>query len=105
MCKGKDDHVKKKFRILEKRYSDGRVGFFPQSGDWWHGWRYFADNSSCRAWDEPHLWVSYDTYEEAEKWIRREMAAAREIAEGKRPRPSFPHVFATDTIPHPIEEE
>lgn len=97
--------MKKKFRILEKRYSDGGVGFFPQSGDWWHGWRYFADNSSCRAWDEPHLWLSYDTYEEAEKWIRREMAAAREIAEGKRSRPSFPHVFATESIPHPIEEE
>jgi hypothetical protein len=97
--------LKKKYRILEKRYSDGGVGFFPQRGDWWHGWRYFADNSSRRGWDEPNSWLSYDTYEEAEQWLRREMAASREIAEGKRPKPSFPHVFAIKSIPHPVEEK
>lgn len=37
--------------------------------------------------------------------LKREMAAGREIAERKRPRPSFPHVFATESIPHPVEEE
>ena len=96
--------LKKKYRILEKRYSDGNVGFFPQRGDWWHGWMYFADNSSCRGCDEPGSWISYDTYEEAEKWLRREMAADKEIAEGKRPAPSFPPVFVTEAIPHPVEE-
>jgi len=97
--------LKKKYRILEKRYSDGGVGFFPQCGDWWHGWRYFADNSSRRGWDEPRSWISYDTYEEAEKWLRREMAITKEIAEGKRPGPSFPPVFAVKTITHLIKEK
>lgn len=96
--------LKKKYRILEKRYSNGDVRFFPQCGDWWRGWRYFANNSSCRGWDEPRSWLSYGTYKEAENWLRREMAASREIAEGKRPEPSFPPVFAIKTIPHPVEE-
>ena len=97
--------LKKKYRVLEKRYSDGGVGFFPQRGDWWHGWRYFADNSSRRGSDEPRSWLSYDTYEEAEKWLRREMAADKAIAAGERPRPSFPPVFAIKSIPHPVEEK
>jgi len=96
--------MKKKYRVLEKRYSDGNVRFFPQSGDWWHGWRYFADNSSRWGWDEPNSWISYDTHEKAEKWLKREMAARREIADGKRPKPSFPSVFATKVIPHPVGE-
>lgn len=29
-----------KFRVEEKIYDDGRTRFFPQVGDWWHGWRY-----------------------------------------------------------------
>lgn len=97
--------LKKKYRILEKRYSNGDVGFFPQSGDWWHGWRYFTVPSSRRGCDEPSSWLSYDTYEEAEKWLKREMTAYRAIADGKRPKPSFPFVFVTKSIPHPIEEK
>lgn len=97
--------MKKKYRILEKRYSNGDVGFFPQRGDWWHGWRYFADNSSRRGWDEPKSWLSFDTYEDAERWLKREMAASKEIAERKRPKPSFPNVFATEVILHPVKEE
>lgn len=97
--------MKQKYRVLEKRYSNGGVRFFPQCGDWWHGWRYFADNSSRMGWDEPCSWMSYDTYEKAEKWLKLEMAARREIAEGNRPKPSFPAVFATKVIQHPVEEE
>lgn len=95
----------KKYRILEKRYSDGGVGFFPQCGDWWHGWRHYTIAPSRRGYDEPRSWLSYNTYEEAEKWLKREIAISREIAEGKRPKPSFPHVFAVKVIPHPVEED
>lgn len=97
--------MKKKFRVLERRYSDGSVGFFPQVGDWWHGWRFFANNSSRRGWDEPRCWISFDTYEEVENWLRCEMAARREIANGDRPKPSFPHLFTIKEIPHPVGED
>lgn len=97
--------MKKKYRILEKRYSDGSVGFFPQRGDWWNGWRYYADSSSRRGCDEPRSWLSYDTYEDAEKMIRREMAADRAIAAGERPKPSRTPVFVTGVIPHPVVED
>ena len=39
--------MKKKYRILEKRYSDGSVWYFPQIGDWWHGWRYICTRHTC----------------------------------------------------------
>ena len=35
--------MKIKYRVLESRYSDGSVRFFPQNHDWWHGWRFYAN--------------------------------------------------------------
>lgn len=64
--------MKIKYRVLESRYSDGSVRFFPQCGDWWHGWRTYAqpqwNNLSNRG---PGVKIWFDTLEKAQAYLDR----------------------------------
>ena len=66
--------MKVKYRILESRYSDGSVRFFPQRGDWWHGWGFYGQNT-WSSWsnrgNRVHIW--FDTLEKAETFLKREV--------------------------------
>ncbi len=66
--------MKVKYRVLESRYSDGSVRFFPQSYDWWHGWRFYA-NSQWSDFDNrgPGIRIWFDTLEKAETFLTREI--------------------------------
>jgi len=92
----------KKYRILEKKYSDGDVRYFPQRGDWWNGWRCFSDNSTFKGWDEPKGWLSYKTFAEAETKLKRIIKADQEIDAGARQAPRT-HVWAVSTKAHLVE--
>ena len=95
--------MKTKYRILEKRYSDGDVRFFPQCGDWWNGWRHYSDNLSYKGCDEPRAWLSYATYEEAAARLKRIIAADKAAKLNKPERK--PPVWPVKIIAHQIEEE
>ena len=66
--------MKIKYRVLESRYSDGSVRFFPQRGDWWHGWGFYGQNT-WSSWsnrgNRVHIW--FDTLEKAETFLKREV--------------------------------
>ena len=61
--------MKKKYRILEKRYSDGSVWYFPQMGDWWHGWRYICTRHMCPDIGPNTTKEVFKSYEDAEKYL------------------------------------
>ena len=68
--------MKSKFRVEEKIYDDGQVRFFPQTGDWWHGWRYYADYS---AWDPySFMRVSFDSLDQANDYLERQRDAVKQ---------------------------
>lgn len=93
--------MRKKYRVLEKRYSDGVVRFFPQVYDWWHGWRYFSNLNSYHSADEPHCWLWGDTLEKAKNWLLKEIELRRTAQAPERRKP----VFVTESIEHPVQEE
>ena len=61
--------MKTKYRILEKRYSDGSVWYFPQMGDWWHGWRYICTRHPCPDIGPNTTKEVFNSYEDAEKYL------------------------------------
>jgi hypothetical protein len=61
--------MKKKYRILEKHYSDGSVWYFPQMGDWWHGWRYICTRHVCPDIGPNTTKEVFKSYEDAEKYL------------------------------------
>lgn len=61
--------MKKKYRILEKHYSDGSVWYFPQIGDWWHGWRYICTKHVCPDIGPDTTRNAFKSYEDAEKYL------------------------------------
>ena len=77
--------MKSKFRVEEKIYDDGRSRFFPQVGDWWHGWRYFSESS---AWDSvSFMRVSFDSLDLANAYLERQRDAIEFF--GMRPSPTI----------------
>lgn len=66
--------MKIKYRVLESRYSDGSVRFFPQNYDWWHGWRFYGQ----RFWtnwsnNERSAPIWFDSLEKAEKYLHKQI--------------------------------
>ncbi len=67
--------MKHKYGVLETTYTDGTTVFFPQSYDWWHGWRFIA-------YADPHnpdcpVRYALKSREEAEDVIRRLIESQR----------------------------
>ena len=97
--------MKVKYRVLESRYSDGSVRFFPQSYDWWHGWRCYGQrfwtswsNSSSSA----PIW--FDSLEKAETFIGKQI----EWLETNGPKKSYPYdgyVHQVKEIAHRYDKE
>ena len=76
-----------KFRVEEKIYDDGRTRFFPQVGDWWHGWRYFSE---CSAWDsDSSVKLSFDSLDQANAYLKRQRGDIEFF--GMRPAPIIRH--------------
>jgi hypothetical protein len=61
--------MKTKYRILEKHYSDGSVWYFPQMGDWWHGWRYICTRHPCPDIGPNTTKEVFKSYEDTEKYL------------------------------------
>ena len=88
--------MKHKFRIAENHYSDNTIRYFPQIGDWWHGWQYYTFNdglypASIKA-------ISFDSLEEATNYIRKQKDFWEQ---GFKPKPRKPR-YLMKTIVHKL---
>jgi hypothetical protein len=91
--------MKIKYRVLESRYSDGSVRFFPQRGDWWHGWgcyvKWFWNCWSNRGTHAP-IW--FDSLEEAEAFLHKEIDWLKTF--GQKTNLRNDHVYQIKEIAH-----
>lgn len=96
--------MKIKYRVLESRYSDGSVRFFPQSYDWWHGWRFYA-NSQWSDFDNrgPGIRVWFDTLEKAEAYLKRQIEW-RKTHDPNKIDPMSGYVYRVKEIIHKYDE-
>lgn len=62
--------MKRKFRVAENHYTDNTVRYFPQIGDWWHGWQYYAIDDGM--YPLSRKVISFDSLEEAENYIKKQ---------------------------------
>ena len=96
--------MKTKYRIIESRYSDGSVRFFPQSGDWWHGWRFFAQ----KQWNEwnnagwPGIRIWFYKFEDAAHWLEKEIGLKRTLGDGAH---DIGYIQCVEQIKHNVVAE
>ena len=76
--------MKVKYRVLESRYSDGSVRFFPQSGDWWHGWRFFGTRLwGCYSNRDYMMSLWFDSFDEAARFLEAEIQCRQDCEKSK----------------------
>lgn len=96
--------MKVKYRVLESRYSDGSVRFFPQSGDWWHGWRFYGLNTWSAFNNRGNrVHVCFDTLEHAEAYLKRQIEW-RKTHDPKKVNPMDGYVHQVKEIIHKYDE-
>jgi hypothetical protein len=97
--------MKVKYRVLESRYSDGSVRFFPQNGDWWHGWRFYGkwlwSAYSARGTQAP-IW--FDSLEEAEAFLHKQIDWLKTFGR-KTTRQTYGCVCMVKEIVHKYDKE
>lgn len=98
--------MKVKYRVLESRYSDGSVRFFPQKYDWWHWWRFYGQRfwtswSNSGTISAP-IW--FDSLEKAEAFLKREVEWLK-THDPKKVNPMDGYVHQVKEIIHNYNEE
>jgi len=88
--------MKRKFRVAENHYSDNTVRYFPQIGDWWHGWRYYGFDDGM--YPTSKKVVSFDSLDEAMDYIKKQKDF---WDQGFKPKPRKPR-YLTKTIVHKL---
>ena len=97
--------MKVKYRVYESRYSDGSVRFFPQCGDWWHGWRFYAQAQ----WSDfsnrgPGVRIWFDTLEKAQAYLDR-IIEWRKTHDPKKENAQDKLVYQVKAVTHNYNEE
>lgn len=88
--------MKHKFRIAENHYSDNTIRYFPQIGDWWHGWQYYVFDDGM--YPTSRKVVSFDSLDEATDYIKKQKDF---WDQGFKPKPRKPR-YLMKTIAHKL---
>ena len=56
-----------KYKIVEKEYDDGKIYFYIQKYDWWHGWRYVCTPLIYP--EDSYTKIRFDNFKYAENYI------------------------------------
>ena len=85
--------MKIKYRVLESRYSDGSVRFFPQNYDWWHGWRFYGQRF-WTSWSNSGMVsapIWFDSLEKAEAYLHKQIDWLKTFGRKTKPRGVYVH--------------